>query len=220
MTRCRWKSLFRTVPPETPVYSPPEDAAAHRVSIQVQQALRCTIFAARPISRRLEMTYFNCTKPVDRKWYGGVPALLTKGKGSSASQVLLNFDLSGPKETSEGGEVLTVNQNLPRVSVGMSVYNGERYVRQAIESILSRTFPDLELIISANASSDATEGTCRDYAAKDPRLRYYKSHRNRGAAWNHNRVVELARGEYFKWQCYDDYCDASFPGRMSGHSSE
>ena len=61
-----------------------------------------------------------------------------------------------------------MNQNIPRVSVGMPVYNGERFIAQAIESILSQTFRDLELIISDNASTDATEqsaesmprGTC------------------------------------------------------------
>jgi len=103
-----------------------------------------------------------------------------------------------------------VNQDLPHVSVGMPVYNGERYLRQAIESILFQTFQDLELIISDNASTDATEEICKEYAAKDPRVRYHRSDQNRGAAWNHNRVVELARGEYFKWQCHDDYCDTSF----------
>jgi glycosyltransferase involved in cell wall biosynthesis len=103
-----------------------------------------------------------------------------------------------------------VNQNLPHVSVGLPVYNGERYVRQAIESILSQTFQDFELIISDNASTDATERICREYATRDSRVRYYRSDRNRGAAWNHNRVVELARGEYFRWQCHDDYCDTTF----------
>ena len=97
----------------------------------------------------------------------------------------------------------------PHVSVGMPVYNGERYIAQAIESILSQTFPDFELIICDNASTDATEGMCLEYAAEDPRVRYYRNDRNRGAAWNHNRVVELARGEYFRWQCHDDYCDAT-----------
>lgn len=103
-----------------------------------------------------------------------------------------------------------MNQNTPRVSVGIPVYNGERYVALAIESILSQTLQDLELIISDNASTDTTEQICREYAAKDPRVRYYRSDRNRGASWNHNRVVELARGEYFKWQCHDDYCDFTF----------
>jgi glycosyltransferase involved in cell wall biosynthesis len=103
-----------------------------------------------------------------------------------------------------------INQHRPHLTVGMPVYNGERYVRQAIESILSQTFQDLELIISDNASTDATERICKDYAAKDPRVRYYRSDRNRGAAWNNNQVVKLARGEFFKWQCHDDYCDTTF----------
>ena len=103
-----------------------------------------------------------------------------------------------------------MNQNIPHVSVGLPVCNGERFVAQAVESILSQTFRDIELIISDNASTDATERICREYAKRDSRIRYYRSEQNRGAAWNHNRVVELARGKYFKWQCHDDYCDPTF----------
>jgi glycosyltransferase involved in cell wall biosynthesis len=98
-----------------------------------------------------------------------------------------------------------MEQKIPRVSVGIPVYNGERYVAQSIESILSQTFGDFELIISDNASTDATERICKEYAAKDGRVRYYRSEQNRGASWNHNRVVELARAEFFRWQCHDDY---------------
>ena len=103
-----------------------------------------------------------------------------------------------------------MNQNIPHVSVGLPVCNGERFVAQAVESILSQTFRDIELIICDNASTDATERICREYAERDSRIRYYRSEQNRGAAWNHNRVVELARGKYFKWQCHDDYCDPTF----------
>ena len=103
-----------------------------------------------------------------------------------------------------------MSENSPCVSVGMPVYNGERYIAQAIESILSQTFHDFEVIICDNASSDTTEQICKAYAVRDPRVRYYRNDRNRGAAWNHKRVVELARGEYFKWQCHDDYCDSTF----------
>ena len=103
-----------------------------------------------------------------------------------------------------------MNKNIPQVSVGMPVYNGERFVSQAVESILSQTFRDFELIISDNASTDATERICREYAERDGRIRYYRNEQNRGAAWNNNRVVELAKGEYFKWQSHDDYCDPTF----------
>ena len=91
--------------------------------------------------------------------------------------------------------------------VGIPVYNGDWYIAQSIESMLSQTFEDLEVIISDNASTDRTERICRKYAGRDPRVRYYRSDVNRGASWNHNRVVELARGQFFRWQCHDDYSD-------------
>jgi glycosyltransferase involved in cell wall biosynthesis len=106
-----------------------------------------------------------------------------------------------------------MNRNIPRVSVGLPVYNGERFVAQAIESILSQTFQDFELIISNNASTDRTEEISQAYAVRDPRIRYYTNDVNRGAVWNHNRVFELARGEFFKWNCADDLCAPEFLAR-------
>jgi glycosyltransferase involved in cell wall biosynthesis len=107
---------------------------------------------------------------------------------------------------------MTTNQappssNAPRVSVGMPVYNGERYLAQSIEAILNQTFRNLELIISDNCSDDRTEQICRSYAARDSRVRYFRQDVNRGAAWNHNVVFELSSAEYFKWQTDDDECD-------------
>jgi glycosyltransferase involved in cell wall biosynthesis len=84
------------------------------------------------------------------------------------------------------------------------VYNGADYVGEAIGAILDQTFEDLELIISDNGSDDATEEICRDAAARDRRVRYVRSEVNRGAAWNFNRVVELARGDLFRWAAHDD----------------
>lgn len=97
-----------------------------------------------------------------------------------------------------------MTQAVPSVSVGMPVYNGERYLRRAIESILVQSFTDFELIISDNASTDATPEICRDYAARDARVRYIAHATNRGAAWNINHVVTLARAPYFTWAHADD----------------
>lgn len=97
-----------------------------------------------------------------------------------------------------------------RVSIGMPVYNGARFLKEAIDSIWAQTFEDVELIISDNASTDQTEQICREYAAKDKRIRYYRNEKNLGAAWNYNRVFELSTGEYFKWQAHDDLCDPQF----------
>ena len=86
----------------------------------------------------------------------------------------------------------------------MPVYNGERFLRQAIESVLDETFADFELIISDNASTDGTRAICLEYIRRDPRVRYYRNERNLTAARNFNRVYELSSGEYFKWATADD----------------
>jgi glycosyltransferase involved in cell wall biosynthesis len=90
--------------------------------------------------------------------------------------------------------------------LGLPVYNGGRYVRQAVDSVLSQTYGDFELIISDNGSTDDTEHICGYYAASDARIRYYRSRTNRGASWNFSQVVALARGKYFKWMAHDDIC--------------
>jgi glycosyltransferase involved in cell wall biosynthesis len=92
----------------------------------------------------------------------------------------------------------------PKVSIGLAVYNGEQYLREAIDSILAQTFTDFELIISDNASTDRTEKICRDYAASDSRIRYYRNATNIGGANNENRTFKLSRGKYFRLAAHDD----------------
>jgi glycosyltransferase involved in cell wall biosynthesis len=98
----------------------------------------------------------------------------------------------------------------PRVSVGLPVHNGENFLEEAIESILNQTFEDFELIISDNASIDATEAICRVYAKRDERIRYHRNRKNVGAAPNFNFVVARSTGEYFKWAAHDDVCRPDF----------
>lgn len=92
----------------------------------------------------------------------------------------------------------------------MPVYNGEAFLASAVESILTQTLPDFELIISDNASTDGTESICRDFAARDPRIRYYRNDINLGAAQNFNRVFELSSAEYFKWATSDDVSEPRY----------
>ncbi len=103
-----------------------------------------------------------------------------------------------------------MNDQVPRICIGLPVYNAQKYLRHAIDSILAQTFEDFEIIISDNASTDNTESICREYAASDSRIRYGREEQNRGAIWNFNRVFQLARGKYFKWAASDDVCDPSF----------
>jgi glycosyltransferase involved in cell wall biosynthesis len=98
----------------------------------------------------------------------------------------------------------------PRISVTLPVYNGERYLEQAIASILGQTVGNLELIISDNASTDATEEICRSFAARDRRVRYFRQQRNIGASPNFNVCYELASGEYFKWAAHDDFLEPTY----------
>jgi glycosyltransferase involved in cell wall biosynthesis len=96
------------------------------------------------------------------------------------------------------------------VSIGMPVYNGEKYIRQSLDSLLAQDYGHFELIISDNASSDRTQEICLEYADRDKRIRYYRNERNVGMAWNANRVFELASGDYFKWASSYDYVAPSF----------
>ena len=98
----------------------------------------------------------------------------------------------------------------PRVSIGLPVYNGERFISAAIESILSQNYQDLELIILDNASTDRTGEICRSYAETDRRVRYFRNIQNVGAAANFNLAFQLARGIYFKWAASDDLCRPAF----------
>ncbi|HEY2457182.1 MAG TPA: glycosyltransferase family A protein [Candidatus Acidoferrum sp.] len=94
----------------------------------------------------------------------------------------------------------------PKVSLGLPVYNGERFVGDAIQSTLNQTFTDFELIISDNASTDSTRKICEHFASKDSRVRYFRQPTNLGAKANFNRVFDYSHGEYFKWIACDDVC--------------
>jgi len=92
----------------------------------------------------------------------------------------------------------------PTVTVALPVYNGEDYLEEALDGLLAQTFTDFELVISDNASTDRTAEICREYAERDPRIRYVRQSTNVGAVPNHNLLLPLARGRYFKWVGHDD----------------
>ena len=97
-----------------------------------------------------------------------------------------------------------MSSDKPRVTVAVPVYNGEKYVSEAIDSILAQTFQDFEVIICDNASTDRTEEICRGYAVRDPRVTYHRNEVNRGIHRNFTRSARLSRGEYFMWLSHDD----------------
>ena len=93
---------------------------------------------------------------------------------------------------------------VPRLTVGLPVYNGANYLAESLDALLGQSYEDFELIISDNASTDGTADICRHYGKQDSRIRYFRQPRNIGLAPNHNFVFEKARGELFKWASNDD----------------
>ncbi len=97
-----------------------------------------------------------------------------------------------------------------KVAIGLPVYNGERFLASALDSLLGQTYRNFELIISDNASTDRTEEICRAYANRDARIRYCRQPENLGAVPNFNKVFELSDSEYFKWAAVDDLCAPTY----------
>jgi glycosyltransferase involved in cell wall biosynthesis len=92
----------------------------------------------------------------------------------------------------------------PRLSIGLPVYNGAKYLAEALDALLGQSYEDFELIISDNASTDGTGDICRRFGSQDSRIRYIRQPQNIGLAGNHNFVFAQASGELFKWASYDD----------------
>jgi glycosyltransferase involved in cell wall biosynthesis len=103
-----------------------------------------------------------------------------------------------------------MSKEIAFVSIGMPVYNAEKFVREAIQSLLQQTHRNFELIISDNASTDMTESICREYAVKDKRIRYVRQPQNFGAGHNFKFVFDEACGEYFMWAAGDDVFSKNF----------
>jgi len=98
----------------------------------------------------------------------------------------------------------------PKLSIGLSVYNGEEFLEKKIESILSQTFADYELIISDNDSTDSTNRICEHFLKKDKRIKYFRQKQNMGANWNFNFVLSEAIAPFFLWAGVNDKISDKF----------
>jgi len=104
----------------------------------------------------------------------------------------------------------TINTNLsvkignPKISIGIPIYNGEKFLTSTIESILKQTFVDFEIIISNNASTDKTSDICKKFTSIDSRIKYFNQSKNIGMLNNYSFVLEKAKGKYFMWIAADD----------------
>jgi glycosyltransferase involved in cell wall biosynthesis len=93
----------------------------------------------------------------------------------------------------------------PPLTIGLPVYNAEKYVAQALDSLMDQTYGDFKIIISDNASTDRTPEICNEYVRRDKRILYSRNAANIGASPNFNRVFALSESPYFKWATADDY---------------
>ena len=87
----------------------------------------------------------------------------------------------------------------PKLSIGMPIYNAEKFLRNRLDSLLSQTFSDFELIISDNASTDSTQHICKEYLSRDNRIQYIRQEKNIGLSSNFYFVLHKANSEYFFW---------------------
>ena len=113
-----------------------------------------------------------------------------------------------PRQRSE-----ETSERNPRVTIGLPVFNGERYIEETLDSIQAQTFRDWELVICDNASTDRTSDICSERAARDPRIRVFRNPSNIGGDRNYNRCFALSRGEYFFGIGADDIAEPEYLAR-------
>jgi glycosyltransferase involved in cell wall biosynthesis len=100
------------------------------------------------------------------------------------------------------------------VSVGVPVFNGERFLRNALQSLLDQDYPYLEIIISDNSSTDGTANICKEFMSKDKRIKYSRNSCNIGGAANFNKLIDAASGEYFMWFACDDLLKQNYVSKL------
>lgn len=92
------------------------------------------------------------------------------------------------------------------VTIGIPCFNGENHLQEALDSVRAQDHVDLEILVADNASTDSSRQIAEAAAAADERVTVLSAEENLGAAWNYNRLVDAASGEYFKWAAHDDVC--------------
>ncbi len=105
---------------------------------------------------------------------------------------------------------MLTEKNIPKVSVGLPTYNRADTLKQAIETVLNQDYVNIELIISDNASSDATQAVCEKISHKDRRIKYIRQKYNSGPTENFKEVLNNSTGEFFMWLSDDDWLDNSY----------
>lgn len=94
--------------------------------------------------------------------------------------------------------------NGPLVSIGVPVFNEASHLAAALDSLVSQTYTNLEIIVCDNASTDATTAICAAFSDKDPRIKVHRQLRNQGSTHNFQNAFDLSSGGYFMWAAGHD----------------
>ncbi len=103
---------------------------------------------------------------------------------------------------------------MPRVTIGVPVYNSESLLDQCLENLAAQTFKDFKVIVLDNASTDGTPAIAQRFAARDPRFVHIRQPHNKGARQNFADALAMADTAYFMWRADDDRSDVNFVEEM------
>lgn len=97
-----------------------------------------------------------------------------------------------------------MQNNAPLITIGMPIYNGDKFLNQALESLSKQTFTDYEILISDNASIDKTADIIKEWQAKNPKIKYFRQEENIGALKNFEWLLNNSKSNWFMFAAYDD----------------
>jgi len=98
----------------------------------------------------------------------------------------------------------------PLVNIAMPVYNGEKWLEQAISTLIKQSYENVEIIIADDCSSDDSQKICEQYASRYSQISFIKNETNLGAQGNFRKILNLCSGRYVTFASQDDYWDENF----------
>ncbi|WP_405325651.1 glycosyltransferase family 2 protein [Leeuwenhoekiella sp. LLG6367-2.1] len=103
---------------------------------------------------------------------------------------------------------------IPKVSIVLPVYNGQKHLNEAIESVINQSNPNFELIIIDDDSTDKSPEIANKYLEKDNRIQFYSNPENKKLPYTLNKGFSMARGEFLTWTSHDNKLKVNFIERF------
>ena len=120
------------------------------------------------------------------------------------------YGLVQPTANRNRYRTLSKTAESPLVSIGLPIYNEARFLDATLASLRAQDHPNIEILISDNASTDRTVEICEQHVAEDPRIRIRRQSTNIGATPNFEQALEMANGTYFMWAAGHDLWTPNF----------